>query len=192
MNWNRPVFGLAVAVVALALAACSSTPTDEERDEPADRHGLPGWYVERETPGEPMVIYGFGASPAEPDYPDQMRRQARMNATAEIAEQLTQTIQALNSEYFDRQDLGGDNEARTRQQIQQTVEQWIDETLVGVRYERTDVTDDGRWVVMAKYDLEQDLDAYFRAIDADGSEMRSDLRGSAADHLERLRDRVGQ
>ena len=180
---------LMAAGAAALLAACGSTPTETERE---SRLGLPAWYIERDTPGEPMVLYGFGTSQAEPDYPDQMRRQARMNASTEIAEQLTQTIQALNSEYFERQDLGTTDDARTRQQIQQTVEQWIDQTLVGVQYQRTDVTDDGRWVVMARYDLEQDFDAYFNALGADDEGLRSDLRGAAEDHMDRLRDRVGQ
>lgn len=183
----------AALLAGVFLAACSTTdepPREEPREE--GRLGLPTWYIERQTPDEPMVIYGFGASQAEPDYPDQMRRQARANAAAEVAEQLTQTIQALNSEYFDRQDLGADGQdARTRQQIQQTVEQWVDQTLVGMRYERTDVTEDGRWVVMARYDLEQDFDAYFNAIDADDEGLRRDLRSSASDHLQRLRERTG-
>ena len=180
---------LVAGVAAGLLAACGSTPSEPQRE---GRLGLPAWYIERETPNEPMVLYGFGVSQAEPDYPDQMRRQARMNATAEVAEQLTQTIQALNSEYFERQDLGTGDQARTRQQIQQTVEQWIDQTLVGVHYTRTDVTDDGRWVVMARYDLNQDFDAYFNALGTDDEGLRGDLRGAAQDHLNRLRQRVGQ
>ena len=190
MPWIRPFALAAIGASALALAACGTTP-EEEPDEPRDAHGLPGWYVERETPGEPLVIYGFGASQAEPDYPDQMRRQARMAAAAEIAEQLTQTVQTLNSEYFDREDLGRDEDARTRQELRQTTEQWVDQTLVGVSIERSDVTDDGRWVVMAQYDLEQDFDAYLNAIDAEDEALRRDLRSSAEDHLDRLRERVG-
>ncbi|ABM62817.1 LPP20 family lipoprotein [Halorhodospira halophila] len=197
MPLNRLSAPLLAAAAALALIGCSTTPddapdpTDAEAEE---RLGLPGWYVQRDTPEESMVVYGFGVSQAEPDYPDQMRRQARTNAAAEIAEQLTQTIQALNSEYFDRQDLGRDEEgARTRQQLQQSTEQWIDQTLVGVQVKRTDVTDDGRWVVMSQYDLEQDFDAYFRAIGADDDGgLRSDLRGAAEDHLEQLRNRVNR
>lgn len=181
-----------LAALALGLAACGSSPERAEAPEADSRLGLPGWYVERRTPGEPMVLYGFGASQAEPDYPDPMRRQARMNAAAEIAEQLTQTVQALNSEYFDRQDLGREGDARTRQQLRQSVEQWIDQTLVGVEYARTDVTDDGRWVVMARYDLQQEFDAYFNAIGADDQALRSDLRSAAAEHLERLRERAAQ
>ncbi|MFP4146195.1 MAG: LPP20 family lipoprotein [Halorhodospira sp.] len=185
------------ATFVVLLTACSSTPEDpdtaDEGSEASSRHGLPGWYVERATPDEPMVIYGFGASQAEPNYPDQMRRQARTNAAAEIAEQLSQTVQALNSEYFDRQDLGREEEeARTRQQVQQTTEQWVDQTLIGVKVARSDVTEEGRWVVMSEYDLEQDFDAYFQAIGADEEGLRSDLRSSAQEHLERLRDRVGQ
>lgn len=182
-----------IALLAGVFVAACGTTEDPDPRTAEDRLGLPAWYVDRETPDEPMVIYGFGASQAEPDYPDQMRRQARANAAAEVAEQLTQTVQALNSEYFDRQDLGTDNEqdARTRQQLQQTVEQWVDQTLVGMSYERTDVTEDGRWVVMARYDLEQDFSAYFDAIGADEDGLRSDLRGAAQEHLERLRERTG-
>ena len=143
-----------IAVLAAFFVAACGTTEDPDPRTAEDRLGLPAWYVDRETPDEPMVIYGFGASQAEPDYPDQMRRQARANAAAEVAEQLTQTVQTLNSEYFDREDLGRDEDARTRQELRQTTEQWVDQTLVGVSIERSDVTDDGRWVVMAQYDLE--------------------------------------
>lgn len=196
MPLNRFPALLAASALAATLIGCGTTPDEPPETEPEaeERLGLPGWYVQRETPEESMVVYGFGVSQAEPDYPDQMRRQARTNAAAEIAEQLTQTIQALNSEYFDRQDLGRDEEgARTRQQLQQSTEQWIDQTLVGVQVKRTDVTEDGRWVVMSQYDLEQDFDAYFRAIGAEDDEgLRSDLRGAAENHLDRLRERVNQ
>ncbi|MFW6369280.1 MAG: hypothetical protein ACOC0J_01725, partial [Myxococcota bacterium] len=113
--------GLPLLAGIAGLAGCTSTPDPQEEasEKRAEALDLPTWYIERESDDESNVIYGFGASPAEPDYPDNMRKTARSNAAQEVAEQLEQTLSALNSDYFDREDID-EGEARTRQQLRQT------------------------------------------------------------------------
>lgn len=174
----------------LVLVGCSSTDPKPESIEAPDGSTYPQWYLDQDKDAEPMVIYGYGVSAAEPDYPGQMRRMARTQAAQEVAEQLEQTLSALNSEYFDRQDIGRDNDAQTRSQVRQSTEQFLDAQLIGLEYDRHDVDGQGRWYARARFDLEQDFDAYVQALGLDPSaEAARDLRGSAEEHLSELQER---
>lgn len=174
------------------LSGCSTTKEQKESSSESEKTNtpMPEWYEKSEAPDESMVVYGFGASQAEPDYPDQMRRQARMNAATQVVEQLEQTVQALTSEYFDRQDLGDKEEARTRQELKQTTEQWYKQELVGLEYDKTEYVED-RWFVRAKYDLNQDFDRILEVLDVDSDKEAKELKDDAGEHLQRLDELTG-